>query len=239
MNWKKRSAKNCIRNPRGSVKSQSPPKKRKARQKRSGRLKKKFIPKKMQDSVHAIVYVSSKNQSTNGELINAGVTGISGYVDGFETLSQKLMCREFSLPPSTEVLYKSNISFTVSADEIDHDAPLDKKYDATKYMTVAILHENNRIKDIPYFSVEALDQARKDKDDGNKSHKKSGTFIGFHLGGPVVHSADNSVQFALNDDEMSTCGGLFTLAYQFEDSFATCACGKSYKKMLQEIESLN
>lgn len=191
----------------------------------------------MQDSVHAIVYVSSKNQSKNGVLINAGVTGISGYVDGFGTLSQKLMCREFSLPPSAEVLYRSNISFKVSADEIDHDAPLDKKYESTKYMTVAILHENNRIQDIPYFSVEALDQAR--KDEVNKSHKKSGTFIGFHVGGPVVESADNSVQFALNDDEMSTCGGLFTTAYQFEDSFATCACGKSYKEMLQDIERID
>jgi len=194
----------------------------------------------MQDSsVHAIVYISSKNQNKNGALNNAGVTGISGYVDGFGTWSQKLMCREFSLPPSAEVLYRSNISFKVSADEIDHDAPLDKKYEATKHMTVAILHENNRIKDIPYFSVEALDQARKDKDEVNKSHKKSGTFIGFHVGGPVVHSADNSVQFALNDDEMSTCGGLFTTAYQFEDSFATCSCGKTYKEILQEIESLN
>ena len=236
MNWKRKSARKCTRNPRGSVKFLSPQKKRKARQKKSGHHRKKFIPKKMQDSVHAIVYVSSKNQSKNGELINAGVTGISGYVDGFGTWSQKLMCREFVLPLTTEVLYRSNISFTVSADEIDHDAPLDKKYDATKYMTVAILHENNRIQDIPYFSVEALDQARRAKDELDERHMKSGTFIGFHVGGPVVQSVDKSVQFAFNDDEMSTCGGLFTLAYQFEDSFGSCACGKSYKKMLQEIE---
>jgi len=222
-----------VQSPRAHQKKEKPAKKEAVTSKKTSVLK------KMQDSVHAIVYVSSKNQSKNGELINAGVTGISGYVDGFGTLSQKLMCREFTLPPSTEVLYRSNISFTVSADEIDHDAPLDKKYEATKYMTVAILHENNRIQDIPYFSVEALDQARELKDELDKRHMKDGMFIAFHVGGPVVQSADKSVQFSFNDDEMSTCGGLFTTAYQFEDSFTTCSCGKSYKEMLQDIERID
>lgn len=171
-------------------------------------------------SVHAIVYVSTKNQNQRGSLINAGVTGIAGLVDDFGTPSQKLMCRTFLLPSTAkeEILYKSTISFDITSNEVDADAPIEQKSE-TKVMNIVVIHDNNRIADIPFFSVEALDQARSE----NTCCKK---------GSPVV-SEDGSTRFALNDNEMSTCAGLINSAYNFEDSFES---RKDYKTMLEGIE---
>jgi hypothetical protein len=90
------------------------------------------------ESAHAIVYVSSKNQTEKGQLINAGVVGMSGYVDDYGTYSQKLMCREFPLPPQAEVLKQGIISFTVYPHEIDHDLPMEEKYEVTKHMKIVV-----------------------------------------------------------------------------------------------------
>jgi hypothetical protein len=185
-------------------------------------------------SAHAIVYVSSKNQTAKGQLNNAGVTGISGYVDDYGTWSQKLMCREFPLPPQAEVLYQTEINFSVYPDEVDHDAPIEEKYVATKHMKIVVLHEKNRIDGPPYFSVEALDKARASKNEKNESIERSGEYLFFHVGGPVVVSEDKSTCFHLNENELSTCQGLFQVAYAFEDSFET---RKAYKHMLVDIES--
>ena len=138
----------------------------------------------MQDSVHAIVYISSKNQNKKGLLIDAGVTGISGYVDGFGTMSQKLMCREFPLPSTTEILYKTTISFSINSDELNYEAEtIEEKYTSTKIMKIAIIHENNRIHDIPYFSAEALLNAKEVKKRHDKHIEETGEFLFFHLGG--------------------------------------------------------
>jgi hypothetical protein len=189
----------------------------------------------MQDSVHAIVYISSKNQKKE-QLINAGVTGISGYVDGFGTISQKLMCREFPLPSTAEILYKTTISFSIYLDTPNSEAEtLEEKYTSKKIMKIAIIHENNRIHDIPYFSAEALLNAKEIKERNNKVIEKTGENLFFHVGGPQVSSDDNSVRFSMDENELSTCSALICTAYVFEDSFKT---RKDYKNMLERIETV-
>ena len=130
------------------------------------------------------------------------------------------MCRTFLLPSTAEeeILYKSTISFDITSNKVDADAPIEQKSE-TKVMNIVVIHDNNRIADIPFFSVEALDQARSE----NTCCKK---------GSPVV-SEDGSTRFALNDNEMSTCAGLINSAYNFEDSFES---RKDYKTMLEGIE---
>lgn len=190
----------------------------------------------MQESVHAIVYVSSKNQNKKGLLINAGVTGISGYVDGFGTMPQKLMCREFSLPSTTEILYKTTISFSIHSDEVNYEAEtMEERYTSTNIMKIAIIHENNRIHDIPYFSADALLNAKEVKERRNKDIEKTGEFLFFHLCGPQVSSDDNSVIFSMNENELSTCNALIYTSYLFEDSFQT---RKDYKDMLERLETV-
>jgi hypothetical protein len=186
------------------------------------------------ESAHAIVYVSSKNQTEKGQLINAGVVGMSGYVDDYGTYSQKLMCREFPLPPQAEVLKQGIISFTVYPHEIDHDLPMEEKYEVTKHMKIVVLHDKNRVEGLPYFSVEALNEARVAKFELNKRTESSGGYILFHMGGPNVVSDDGSTCFDLNENELSTCQGLFQVAYGLEDSFET---REVYKRMLMDMES--
>jgi hypothetical protein len=186
------------------------------------------------ESAHAIVYVSSRNQTEKGQLINAGVVGMSGYVDDYGTWSQKLMCREFPLPPQAEVLKQGMISFTVYSDEIDHNLPMEEKYEATKRMKIVVLHDKNRVEGLPYFSVEALNEARDAKVELNKRIERCGANICFHIGGPMVVSEDGSSCFDLNENELSTCQGLFQVAYGLEDSFER---RDVYKRMLIDIES--
>jgi hypothetical protein len=171
--------------------------------------------------VNVVIAVSPSNVNEKGHFIDAGVSGISGIVS---STPQQLFSQEFEL--SVLPLHHRTIQL-----EYWTDYPENGEYQKERTLSVAIVHDKDRPLDVPFFSIDSLNQARKLRDLMNEEIEKTGAYAFFHMAGPVVVSSNAESKFALNDSEIILFQDLFKVAYDFQDSFNSSS--SSYKEFLE------
>lgn len=169
--------------------------------------------------VNAVITVSSSNVNEKGGFIDAGVSGISGFVS---LTPQQLFSQEFEL--SRKPLHHKTIKL-----EYWTDYPENGEYQKERSLSVAIVHDKDRPLDIPFFSLESLNKAKELRDLMNEEIEETGAYAFFHMAGPLVVSSDAESKFFFNDSEMILFQYLFTVAYNFQDLFKA---NHSYKEFL-------
>ena len=170
--------------------------------------------------VNAVLVVSASNVNEKGQFIDAGVSGITGFVS---LAPQQLFSQEFEL--SRKPLHHRTIELKYWL-----DYPENGEYQRERSLTVAIVHEMDRPLDIPFFSLDSLNQGKELRDLMNEEIEGTGAFAFYHMVGPLVVSSDAESKFFLNDSEMILFKNLFTVAYNFQDSFKA---NHSYKEFLE------
>lgn len=193
--------------------------------------------------VNAVIYVSTSKVNDKGRLIDAGVSGISGFVEEH----QQLFNTEFELKQTPlhhkviELEYWSdpvetkdtvNEKFYDSVESVLNDMRL-SSYQKIRSLTVAIVHDKYKSTDIPFFPIESINEAKNYRDKMNKEIEESGAYAFFHMAGPLVASSNGDSKFCLNDSEMILLSYLFMTVYNFEDSFKNTNT-ISYKDFLNQ-----
>ena len=193
--------------------------------------------------VNAIIYVSTSKINDKGRLIDAGVSGISGFVEEH----QQLFNKEFELkktPLHHKVIYVKYWNEYPELNETkdtvnDSDSDLNEmglsSYQKTRSLTVAVVHDKYKSIDIPFFPIEYINEAKNYRDKMNEEIEESGAYAFFHMAGPIVASSNGDSKFCLNDSEMILLTHLFMTVYNFEDSFKNTNT-ISYKDFLNQCE---
>ena len=198
--------------------------------------------------VNAIIYVSTYKVDDKGGLIDAGVSGISGFVEEH----QQLFNKEFELkqtplhhkvielkywneyPELYDTKDTANEKFYDSVDSVLNEMRL-SSYQKTRSLTVAIVHDKYKCIDIPFFPIESINEAKNYRDKMNEEIEESGAYAFFHMAGPIVASSNGDSKFCLNDSEMILLTHLFMTVYNFEDSFKNTN-NISYKDFLNRCQ---
>jgi hypothetical protein len=198
--------------------------------------------------VNAIIYVSTSKINDKGRLIDAGVSGISGFVEEHQHLFNK----EFELkqtplhhkvidvkywneyPELNETKDTMTENFYDSVDSVLNEMRL-SSYQKTRSLTVAVVHDKYKCIDIPFFPIESINEAKNYRDKMNEEIEESGAYAFFHMAGPIVASSNGDSKFCLNDSEMILLTHLFMTIYNFEDSFKNTNT-ISYKDFLNQCE---
>ena len=193
--------------------------------------------------VNAIIYVSTSKINDKGRLIDAGVSGISGFVEEH----QQLFNKEFELKQTPlhhkviDVKYWNEYpELNETKDTVnDSDSDLNEmglsSYQKTRSLTVAVVHDKYKSIDIPFFPIEYINEAKNYRDKMNEEIEESGAYAFFHMAGPIVASSNGDSKFCLNDSEMILLTHLFMTVYNFEDSFKNTNT-ISYKDFLNQCE---
>jgi hypothetical protein len=198
--------------------------------------------------VNAIIYVSTSNVDDKGGLIDAGVSGISGFIEEH----QQLFNKEFELkqtplhhkvidleywneyPELYDTKGTANENFYDSVDSVLNEMRL-SSYQKTRSLTIAVVHDKYKSKDIPFFPIESINDAKNYRDKMNEEIEESGAYAFFHMAGPIVASSNGDLKFCLNDSEMILLTHLFMMVYNFEDSFKNTN-NISYKDFLNRCQ---
>jgi len=197
--------------------------------------------------VNAIIYVSTSKVNDKGRLIDAGVSGISGFVEEH----QQIFNKEFELKQTplhhkvidlkywteNQEIYNSEnpdeTKYTVNENFYDNEMRL-SSYQKTRSITVAIVHDKYKCIDIPFFPIESINEAKNYRDKMNEEIEKRGAYAFFHMCGPIVASSNGDTKFCLDDSEMILLSHLFMTVYNFEDSFKKNTNTISYKDFLNQ-----
>jgi len=180
--------------------------------------------------VNAILYVSSKNISNKGVLIDSGLTSISTIVDSPNSFNQKLAVQWIDIPLHVDILFTKKI--TKSCWRVEPDLSkkkMEERYTEMNDYEVAIIHEKFRgdIK-APYFLNTELMNAQTAKI--KKDKQVHGAYAMFHIGGPVVFSSDRQTSFSMNDEELDFFQTIVHyVLYYFEDFHGK----EKYREMLE------
>ena len=155
--------------------------------------------------VNAIIYVSTSKVNDKDRLIDAGVSGISGFVEE----NQQLFNKEFELK-------QTPLHHKVIDSKYWTEYP---EYQKIRSLTVAIVHDKYKCTDIPFFPIESINEAKNYRDKMNEEIEESGAYAFYHMCGPLVTSSNGDSKFCLDDSEMILLSCLFMTVYNFEVSF--------------------
>ena len=170
--------------------------------------------------VNAIIYVSTSKVNDKGRLIDAGVSGISGFVEEH----QQIFNKEFELKQTPLHHKVIDLKYWTEYPE----------YQKTRTITVAIVHDRYKCIDIPFFPIESINEAKNYRDKMNEEIEESGAYAFYHMCGPIVASSNGDSKFCLDDSEMILLSHLFMTVYNFEDSFKKNTNTISYKDFLNQ-----